>query len=88
MIAWRGLKAAALQQQHIPAATHPLHSACSTGQPGRVTGAALGAQRRALRLGEGPQLSANAAATSFYKLGLSPFFSFFLFEEKAIKMTL
>lgn len=32
VIAWRGLKAAALQQQHIPLATHPLNSACSSRQ--------------------------------------------------------
>lgn len=83
MIAQRGLKAAALQQQHIPPATHPLHSACSTRQCSQtVTGAALGAQRREVRLEEGPQLSANAAPISFHELGLSPFFSF---EEKAIK---
>lgn len=67
---------------HTPSAQCLQHEAV---QPGRVTGAALGAQRREVRLEEGPQLSANAAPISFHELGLSPFFSFFPFEEKAIK---
>lgn len=78
-----GLKAAALQQQRIPLAMHPLHSGagenyCSfTGCLKKITEAG----------GRSMIHNANAALPSFCEHRLTPFFSFFPFEEKTIQMT-